>query len=123
MDQWIQNYNPLGFRLLSTLAAAVPVTLLFYLLAIRRVAAHKAAAIAFGVALALSSVVFGMPIIMVAGTAALGLSFAVFRIAWILLCAVFVYEVTVETGHFDVVKESIGGITDDRRLQVLLIRS
>jgi lactate permease len=121
MDQWIQNYNPLGFRLLSTLAAAVPVTLLFYLLAIRRVAAHKAAAIAFGVALALSSVVFGMPIIMVAGTAALGLSFAVFRIAWILLCAVFVYEVTVETGHFDVVKESIGGITDDRRLQVLLI--
>ena len=121
VDQWIQNYNPLGLRPLSTAVAAVPVTLLFYLLAVRRIAAYKAAIYAFAVALVLSAVVFGMPVAMVAGTAALGLSFAVFRIAWILLAAVFVYEVTVETGHFEVIKQSIGGVTDDRRLQVLLI--
>ncbi|MBI3694818.1 MAG: L-lactate permease [Acidobacteria bacterium] len=121
MDQWVQNYNPLGVRWLSTAVAAVPVCFLFYLLAVRKILAHRAAVYAFGVAIVLSTAVFGMPARMVTGTVALGLVYAVFRIAWILLCAVFVYEVTVETGHFQVIKESIGGVTDDRRLQILLI--
>lgn len=121
MDQWVQNYNPLGSRWLSTAVAAIPVCLLFYLLAVRKVLAHRAAVYAFGAAVVLSTAVFGMPPLMVAATVAHGLVYAVFRIAWILLCAVFVYEVTVETGHFEVIKQSIGGVTDDRRLQILLI--
>ncbi len=121
LAEWVQNYNPLGIRWLSTAVAAVPVCFLFYLLAVRKILAHRAAVWAFGVAVVLATAVFGMPPLMVAATVAHGLVYAVFRIAWILLCAVFVYEVTVETGHFEVIKESIGGVTADRRLQILLI--
>ncbi len=121
METWTQNYNPLGNATLSTAVAAVPVTLLFYLLAVRRVIAYKAAVGAFLAALALAWAVFGMPGSMVAGAAAAGLSYGIVRIVWTLVAAVFVYEVAVETGHFETIKESIGGVTDDRRLQVLLI--
>ncbi|MCP5110282.1 MAG: L-lactate permease, partial [bacterium] len=121
MDGWIQEYNPLNNAVLSTIVAAVPVCLLFYLLAVRKVIAYKAAVYAFVVALGIAWLVFGMPASMVTATAAAGISFGIIRIAWTLLAAVFVYEVTVETGHFQTIKESIGGITPDRRLQVLLI--
>ncbi|MEK7404809.1 MAG: L-lactate permease [Acidobacteriota bacterium] len=118
---WDQNYNPLGNVVLSTAVAAFPVCFLFYLLAVRKIIAYKAAVYAFLSAIALSLVVFRMPAALVAGAVAHGLVYAVVRIAWTVLAAVFVYELTVETGHFRVIKESIGGITDDRRLQVLLI--
>jgi len=118
---WIQNYNPLGNPVLSTVAAATPVCLLFYLLAVRKTIAWRAAVYAFLVALALALAVFRMPPGMVAGAVAHGLVFAVVRIAWTVVAAVFIYELTVESGHFEVIKESIGGITDDRRLQVLLV--
>jgi len=118
---WIQNYNPLGNTVLSTMVAAVPVCLLFYLLAVRKTIAWRAAVYSFLVAVALALAVFGMPPGMVAGAVAHGLVFAVVRIAWTVVAAVFIYELTVESGHFEVIKESIGGITDDRRLQVLLV--
>ncbi len=121
MTQWVQNYNPLGNQALSTLAAAAPVTLLFYLLAVRKTVAHRAAVWAFAAAVALALAVFGMPASMAGAAVAHGLVYGVVRIAWTLLCAVFVYEVSVETGHFTVIKESIGAVTDDRRLQILLI--
>ncbi len=120
-EGWIQNYDPLNNAALSTVVAAVPVTLLFYLLAVKKVIAYKAAVAAFVVALGLAWAVFGMPGGMVLSASAAGISFGIIRIAWTLLAAVFVYEVTVETGHFETIKESIGGITDDRRMQVLLI--
>jgi lactate permease len=118
---WIQNYNPFGIQWISTAVAAVPVCTLFYLLAVCKVMAHRAAVWALVVAILCSIGIFRMPPAMVAAAVAHGLVYAVFRIAWVLLCAVFVYEVTVETGHFDVIKRSIGGVTDDRRLQILLI--
>jgi lactate permease len=118
---WTQNYDPLMNAWLSTLAAATPVLLLFFLLAVRKTAAHKAAGIAFLLAVALAGFLFGMPWHMVAGAVGSALVFAVFKIAWVLLAAVFVYDITVETGHFEIIKESIGGVTPDRRLQVLLI--
>jgi lactate permease len=121
MQVWVQNYDPLGNVSLSTIAAALPVTLLFYLLAIRRMAAHWAAVWAFVLSVAMALVVFGMPATMVAGAVALGGTYAFFWIAWTLVAAVFVYDITVETGHFDTIKGSIGAITDDRRLQLLLI--
>jgi lactate permease len=101
--------------------AAVPVVLLFYLLAVRRTIAWLAAVYSFLAAVALAVLVFGMPPAMAGGAVVHGLLYAVVRIAWTLVAAVFVYDVTVETGHFEVIKDSIGGITDDRRLQVLLI--
>jgi lactate permease len=121
MGQWTQNYDPFSNAWLSTAAAAAPVLLLFYLLAVRRTPAHKAAVYAFGAGVIVAIAVFRMPAHMVAGAVAGGLFFGVFKIAWTLLGAVFVYEITVESGHFEIIKDSIGGLTPDRRLQVLLI--
>ncbi|MGB9605726.1 MAG: L-lactate permease, partial [Bryobacteraceae bacterium] len=118
---WVQNYDPLGFAPLSTAVAAFPVGLLFYLLAVRKTIAWRAALYAFLAAVVLAVTAFGMPGRMVAAAVAHGLVYAVVRIAWTLVAAVFVYQITVETGHFQVIQESISGITADRRLQVLLI--
>jgi len=118
---WAQNYNPLGNAFLSTAVAAIPVTLLFYLLAVRKTTAWLAAVWSFVAAIVLAATVFGMPAKLVGGAIAHGLVYAVIRIIWTLVAAVFVYEVTVATGYFKVIMESIGGITDDRRMQVLLI--
>src|SRR5690242_10174120 len=121
MTQWIQNYNPLDNTWLSTAAAAIPVIVLFYLLAVQKILAHRAAIYGFLAAVVIAGTVFRMPWTMVGGAVASGLVFGLVRIAWVLVAAVFVYEITVETGHFEVIKESIGGLTPDRRLQVLLI--
>jgi lactate permease len=118
---WQQNFNPLGNTVLSTLAAAIPVTTLFFFLAVRRTPAWKAALYAFAAALAVALAVFRMPPLMAAGAVADGLVFGWFRIAWILFASVFVYDISVESGQFEIIKESIGGISADRRLQVLLI--
>src|SRR5262249_55829617 len=118
---WFPNYVPLGNVALATLFAAIPACLLFYLLAIRRTPAWRAAIYAFFVAIALALGVFGMSARMAAGAVAHGLVYAWFRIAWVVLAAVFVYDVTVESGQFEILKQSIGNIADDCRLQALLI--
>ncbi len=118
---WQQNFDPLGNTLLSTLAAAVPICTLFYFLAVRRTVAWKAALFGFLAAVVVALAVFRMPAHMVVGAVADGLVFGWFRIAWIVVAAVFVYELSVESGKFEVVKQSVGGISSDRRLQVLLI--
>jgi lactate permease len=117
---WAQNYNPLG-SVLSTVAAAVPVTVLFYLLVVRRTPAWRAAVYALLAAAALALAVYRMPPDKVAGAVAAGVVFGWFRMAWIVLGAVFVYEVTVETRQFQVIQRSIAGVSDDARLQVLLL--
>ena len=118
---WHQIYDPLGNVWLSTLSAALPVCLLFYLLAIRRTPAHWAAVAASLLCIALAAFEFHMPAEKIAGAAASGMVYGVVRIGWVLLAAVFVYELTVESGKFEVIKNSIGGVTKDRRLQTLLI--
>ena len=121
MQGWQQIYDPLGNVWLSTLSAALPVTLLFYLLAVRRIPAHLAAVYASLLCIALAAFEFHMPATKIAGAAASGLVYGAVRIAWTLLAAVFVYELTVESGYFEIIKQSIGGVTRDRRLQTLLI--
>jgi lactate permease len=118
---WPQNFDPLGNRWLSTLAALIPVCTLFYLLAVRRLPAWQAAVYAFFAGMVVALAIFRMPPVMVAGAVADGLVYGWFRIAWILVAAVFVYEISVESGQFAVVKQSIAGLSSDRRIQVLLI--
>jgi lactate permease len=121
MNPWLQNFDPLGNPTLSTLAAAIPVCTLFYFLAIRRVAAWLAAVYAFVAAVLVALFVFHMPAVMIAGAVANGMTFGWFRVAWIVITAVFVYDVSVESGQFEIIKQSISDISADRRLQVLLI--
>jgi lactate permease len=118
---WLQNFDPIGNTVLSTMAAAIPVCTLFYFLAVRRTPAWRAAVYAFVAALGVALAVFRMPAIMVAGAVADGVVFGWFRIAWIVVAAVFVYDISVESGQFEVIKRSVGEISEDRRLQVLLI--
>src|SRR5436190_5696933 len=118
---WLQNFGPLGVPFLSTIAAAVPVCTLFYFLAVRRTVAWRAALYAFFAALVVALAIFRMPAHMVAGAVADGLVFGWFRIAWVVVAPVFVYDVCVESGKFEIVKQSVGGISNDRRLQMLLV--
>ena len=118
---WLQNFDPLGNAWLSTIAAAIPISTLIYFLAVRRTAAWLAAVLGFCAAVLVALVVFRMPVVMVAGAIADGLVYGWFRIAWIAVAAVFVYDISVESGQFALVKQSIGNISSDRRLQVLLI--
>ena len=118
---WIQTYNPLGNLLLSSLVAALPVVILLGLLAIYHVRAHIAALIGLGSAMLVAILVYGMPPTLAVAAAANGAAFGLFPIGWIVLTAIFVYDITVETGQFEVVKQTIAGLADDRRIQVLLI--
>ncbi len=118
---WQQSVDPLGNVWLSTLAAAIPVCTLFYFLAVRRSAAWRAALYGFAAAVIVALAVFRMPAAMVAGAVADGLVFGWFRMAWIVLAAVFVYDVSVESGQFAIIKQSIAAVSDDHRVQVLLV--
>ena len=117
---WTQVYNPFDSVLLSALAAAIPVAVLLGLLAFH-VRAHLAAVIGLLSALAVATVAFGMPV-KLAGLAALnGALFGLLPIGWIVLNIIFLHRLTEENGSFKVLQDSIANITDDRRLQLLMI--
>jgi lactate permease len=118
---WSQVYDPFGNSVVSTIAAAVPVLTLLVLIASGKVQAHLAALIALAAALAIAIVVFTMPGGLALRAAVLGAVTGLFPIGWIILNVIFLYRLTVETGWFDTLQKSVGGITPDRRLQLLLI--
>src|ERR1700690_2508253 len=119
---WQQNYAPLGGSLAaSTLAAALPAFGLLYLLGVRRTRAWLASISALGAAALAALVVYRMPPVQVAAATAYGAAFGIFPIGWIVFTALLLYRVTVESGKFEILKDSIGGLTSDRRLQALLI--
>ncbi len=118
---WTQIYNPLGNLLLSALIAALPVVILLGLLAFFHVKAHVAAIAGLAASLIVAIVVYGMPSSLALASAANGAAFGLFPIGWIVLNAIFVYDITVETGKFEVVKHTIAGLASDRRIQALLI--
>lgn len=121
MQTWAQNYDPLHWWPLSTLVSALPVCILFFVLVVLRKRVWFSALCGMLVAMALAAVVFRMPLVLVGGSFVLGLQFGVLRIAWIIIASLFLYHVAVETGQFEVMKESIAGLSSDRRLQVILI--
>ena len=119
--EWVQVYDPFGNLWLSTIAAAVPILLLLIGLAVFDWPAHYAALAGLSVALAVSVTVFGMPIPMATATAVYGAAYGLLPIGWIILAAVFLYRLTVFTGDFDIVKNSIARLSADRRIQALII--
>jgi lactate permease len=119
--QWTQIYDPLGHWWLSTLVAALPIIILFTLLAGLKVKPHWCAIAGASTAVVVSVLFFKMPPALAALSFAYGVAFGVLKIAWIVLAAVYLYDISVETGQFEIIKESVAGITADRRLQVLLV--
>src|SRR5512136_2798356 len=119
---WTQIYTPVANNLfISALIAAIPVILLLGALAFFHVKAHWAAVLGLVSAWAVAILVYGMPAQMATAGAAYGAAFGLLPIGWIILHAIFIYDITVKTGKFEVVKNTIGGLAGDRRIQVLLI--
>jgi lactate permease len=118
---WAQNYIPLGDLRLSALVAALPAALLLGLLGILHVRVHRAALIGLGAALILAIGVYGMPAPLALVAALNGAAYGLFPIGWIVLGAIFVYDIAVQSGTFDQVKQMMAGISADRRIQTLLI--
>jgi len=118
---WTQVYDPLHNWVFSTLVAALPILVLFGLLAGLRVKPHWCAIAGAATAVLVAVLVFGMPASLAGMSFLYGVGFGVLKIAWIVLAAVYLYDITVFTGQFEIMKESVAGITADRRLQLLLV--
>ena len=117
---WMQNYDPVGIWWVSTLAASVPVLVLLGLLGSGKASALGAAAAGLG-ALVMAVGVFHMPADLAFLAAGVGVGFAVFRILWLIVAAVFLYDIAVHTGQFEVMKASVARLSGDRRLQAVLV--
>src|SRR5262245_26386925 len=118
---WNQVYNPFDNTTLSTIAAALPVVTLLVLIASNKVKAHVAAIVALIVANCVAIFLFTMPAGMSIRASLLGAVTGFFPIGWIVLNVIFLYQLTVATGQFELLKRAVGGVTEDRRLQLLLI--
>ena len=118
---WSQTYAPIGDVFSSALVAALPVVVLLGLLAFFHARAHRAALAGLVAAWLVAVMVFRMPAPLATAAAAYGAAYGLFPIGWIVLNAIFIFDVTVKTGQFDIVKRTIAGLGDDRRIQALLI--
>jgi lactate permease len=118
---WIQRHDPFGNWLLSTLVASLPILVLLGLLASGRASAWRAALAGLATACGVAWLVFGMPTRMIAASMAVGVVFALLRIVWLIVAAVFLYDITVATGQFEVMKASVARLSADRRLQAVLV--
>lgn len=118
---WTQVYDPLGNIYLSALLAALPIVLLLGLLGGFHVKAHVAALVGLVAALLLAVGLYDMPLTLSLAAAANGAAFGLFPIGWLVLNAVFIYDITVKTGQFEISKRTIAGMASDRRIQALLI--
>jgi lactate permease len=118
---WTMATNPLDHVALSALVAAIPIFFLFWALAIKRMKGHKTAMGAAALGVAVAVVGFGMPVKLALLSTLDGMLFGLWPVAWIVVTAVFLYNLSVKTGQFEVLKNSLASITDDRRLQALLI--
>src|SRR6266550_5807435 len=121
-DVFHQVYSPVGGSvLLSALVASLPPLLLALLLAVLRVAPWRAAIAAAATAFALAWLVWGMPLSLTIAATTHGMAFGLWPISWIVVSAVFFYNLTVESGDFDVIRRSLSRLTGDRRIQLLLV--
>jgi lactate permease len=119
---WSQSYTFAGESLaLSAAVSAVPLLVLFYLLGIRRTAGWIAALSALGTTFVVAIALVGMPVSSATASVIMGALFGIFPISWIVFSSLLLYRIAVETGQFEIIKASLGALTMDRRLQLLLI--
>ena len=118
---WTQNYDPYGHWWLSALVAALPIIVLFTLLAGLRVKPHWSALAGAAAAILVGILVFHMPASLAGESFLYGVATGLMNIVWIVVAAVFLYDISVSTGDFEIMKASVGGISSDRRLQLLLV--
>jgi lactate permease len=119
---WQHNYEPvMGSLGVSAIVAAIPIVVLFLMLGVLRKPAWMSAASALVSAIIVSLVVYGMPLPLVLLSTLYGAAFGVFPIAWIVFSSIMLYRLAVDAGKFEIIKDSVGGLTDDRRLQALFI--
>ena len=119
---WQHNYEPVGGSLaVSALVAAIPIVVLFLMLGVLRKPAWMAASSALGSALLVALAAYGMPIQLAVTSAVYGAAFGIFPIAWIVFTSILLYRIAVDTGKFEIIKDSVGGLTNDRRLQAMFI--
>ena len=121
VSMWSQVYNPLHSIVLSALLASVPVVVLLGALGFFHLKAHVAALLGLAASLAISVFEFGMPVQMSVMSAVYGAAYGLLPIGWIILNVIFLYQLTLQKGHFKVLQNSIASVTEDRRLQLLLI--
>jgi lactate permease len=119
---WQQNYTPVSDSLaLSSLAAAIPIFMLLFLLGVKRKPAWIASLSGLAAAAFVALAFYRMPVDKLAGAITYGAAFGLFPIGWVVFCAILLYRVTLESGKFEIIKDSVGSLTEDRRLQALLI--
>src|SRR6187401_3404825 len=119
---WQHNYEPIGGSLgVSAVVAAIPILVLFFMLGVLRKPAWMSALAALISALAVALVGYGMPVQMAIISTIYGAAYGVFPIAWIVFASIMLYRLAVDTGKFEVIKDSVGSLTDDRRLQAMFI--
>src|SRR3989441_1912617 len=119
---WQHNYEPVaGSLAASAVVAAIPIAVLFLMLGVLRKPAWMSALSALGSALVVALAVYGMPAQLALISSLFGAAFGVFPIAWIVFSSIMLYRLAVDTGKFEIIKDSVGGLTTDRRLQALFI--
>ena len=121
MHPWQQVYDPVGNIWLSSLIASLPILFFFVALTLLRMKGYLAGTLTVALALLVSIFFFRMPVAMALAAAGAGFLFGLWPIAWIIVTAVFLYKITVRTGQFEVIRASVVSITEDQRLQMLLV--
>ncbi|HLL44464.1 MAG TPA: L-lactate permease, partial [Segetibacter sp.] len=118
---WTQVINPFNNIALSALVAVVPILFIFWALIIKKMKGYKASLFAVAIAIVIAILVYGMPVQLALLSTANGALYGLFPIGWIVISAVFLFNLTVESGQFEIIKHFMASITSDRRLQALLI--
>ncbi|HEY9340365.1 MAG TPA: lactate permease LctP family transporter [Hanamia sp.] len=118
---WTQVINPFNNITLSAFVAVIPILFIFWALIIKRMKGSKASLIATGIALCIAIIVYGMPVKLALLSTVNGALYGLFPICWIVITALFLFNITVESGQFEIIKHFMASVTSDRRLQALLI--
>ncbi|NUB06762.1 L-lactate permease [Azospirillum sp. Vi22] len=121
MQPWTQVYDPAGNLWLSALVAALPIIFFFIALTMLRMKGHVAGTITVAISLAVAILFYKMPVGMALASAGYGFLYGLWPIAWIIVAAVFLYKITVKTGQFEIIRSSVVSITEDQRLQMLMV--
>lgn len=118
---WTQVYEPLGSILASSLAALIPIIFFFVALAVFRMKGYTAGAITVVLAVLVAILVYKMPVNLALAATVYGFAYGIWPIAWIIVTAVLLYKITVKTGQFDIIRSSVISLTEDQRLQMILV--